>query len=548
MTDEPERDDDAETHEQEEKQAASPGGGTAEADETEAEPLSKPEDDEGVEFELRELEEVAAELERRESSAEVFSTPPKSVEEELEELKEVVAGDEGEDDAATPEEIADEIRSALDSEDGVPTGSALVLVDDDDVESTRIRTGFLRAHIPLMLLLPLLTYWLWICMTFYDGRMVFPTSWRRVVELASHVPAPTWQAVVILTTWIALQALLQAFVPGRIALGEPLPDGRRLRYKMNGLISFLATLGLALGLVLVGALPTTLFHDHFGPLLTVGHIFAFAFSLILYFYGKATSEGGRLTGKPLYDYFMGTARNPRIGDFDFKLFFEARPGLILWVLINLSFAAKQYELHGTVTTPMLLVCGFQLLYVVDYFVHEKAILATMDIKHENFGWMLCWGDFPWVPFVYSLQAMYLVSHTHELAWWAIAAILALNMGGYFLFRSVNSQKDRFREHPDDPIWGAAPEYIRTARGTLLLTSGYWGKARHLNYLGDLMMGLAWCLPCGFAHPLPYFYFFYFAVLLLHRQWRDDAMCQAKYGRDWDAYREQVPWRIIPYVY
>ena len=61
MTDEPERDDDAETHEQEEKQAASPGGGTAEADETEAEPLSKPEDDEGVEFELRELEEVAAE-------------------------------------------------------------------------------------------------------------------------------------------------------------------------------------------------------------------------------------------------------------------------------------------------------------------------------------------------------------------------------------------------------------------------------------------------------------------------------------------------------
>ncbi len=38
--------------------------------------------------------------------------------------------------------------------------------------------------------------------------------------------------------------------------------------------------------------------------------------------------------------------------------------------------------------------------------------------------------------------------------------------------------------------------LPTARGTKLLISGWWGIARHINYLGDLLMGLAWCLPTG----------------------------------------------------
>ena len=41
--------------------------------------------------------------------------------------------------------------------------------------------------------------------------------------------------------------------------------------------------------------------------------------------------------------------------------------MILWVLIDLSLAAKQFELHGSVSNAMLLVCFFQILYVTDYF-------------------------------------------------------------------------------------------------------------------------------------------------------------------------------------
>ncbi|MCA9772746.1 MAG: hypothetical protein KC466_10095, partial [Myxococcales bacterium] len=177
-----------------------------------------------------------------------------------------------------------------------------------------------------------------------------------------------------------------------------------------------------------------------------------------------------------------------------------------------------------------------------------AILTTWDIRHENFGFMLGWGSLVWVPFTYSLQALYLVGNPVDPPTWAVVGLVALNFTGYFIFRTSNLQKHRFRRDPERPIWGQKPEYIETARGTRLLTSGWWGIARHANYLGDLMMGLAWCLSCGFERVLPYFYIIYFAILLVHREWRDGQHCAAKYGFDWKRYTARVRWRIVPGLY
>jgi len=43
------------------------------------------------------------------------------------------------------------------------------------------------------------------------------------------------------------------------------------------------------------------------------------------------------------------------------------------------------------------------------------------------------------------------------------------------------------------------------------------------------MALAWSLPTGFDTPVTYFYVIYFAVLLIHRQRRDDEKCETKYA-------------------
>lgn len=80
------------------------------------------------------------------------------------------------------------------------------------------------------------------------------------------------------------------------------------------------------------------------------------------------------------------------------------------------------------------------------------------------------------------------------------------------------------------------------------------------------MAFAWSLPTKFDTPITYFYVTYFAVLLIHRQRRDDENCTKKlvfipcitnartdngvrrYGQDWATYKKMVPYRIIPYVY
>jgi len=395
----------------------------------------------------------------------------------------------------------------------------------------------------LLVVLPPFTYYLWLCMRDFNGAIVFPT-----LDLFAQIPAPTLTAIALYGGWFLLQTILQIAAPGKIHEGVPLADGTRLKYRMTGWFSFWFTMAAALVAVAAGWIPATIFYDQFGPMLTTVNIFAFVFSLFLYFQGKASKRSERRSGNAFYDYFMGSALNPRVGGFDLKLFCEARPGLILWVLINLSFAAKQYELHGTVTTPMILVSAFHFFYIADYYYHEEAILTTWDIKHENFGWMLCWGDLVWVPFTYTLQAHYLVNHTHELSFFAAAGIVALNVTGFAIFRGANIQKHRFRKDPGIPVWGKPAQYIQTARGTRLLTSGWWGIARHSNYFGDLLMALAWCLPTGFGTPLTYFYLVYFTILLVHREWRDNAMCAEKYGKDWEAYCRKVRWRIVPGLY
>ena len=138
--------------------------------------------------------------------------------------------------------------------------------------------------------------------------------------------------------------------------------------------------------------------------------------------------------------------------------------MILWVLINTSFAYVQYEKYGFVSTSMVLVWLFQMFYIVDYFWNEEAILTTMDIKHENFGYMLVFGDLVWVPMTYSLQAHYLIDRVHSLPWWGAVLIVGTNMLGLYIFRAVNSQKHKFRSNPEHAkIWARKPSTFRPSR-------------------------------------------------------------------------------------
>ena len=235
------------------------------------------------------------------------------------------------------------------------------------------------------------------------------------------------------------------------------------------------------------------------------------------------------------------------GTFDLKVFCELTPGLIGWLLLDLGFAAKQYATTGSVSAAMMMVCAFQGAYVIDALWNEPAILTTMDITTDGFGFMLAFGDLVWVPFTYSLQCRYILEHSVRLSNAHIVGVLLVQCLGYVIFRGSNSQKNLFRTDPTDKRV-AHLKTLQTARGTKLIISGWWGVCRHINYLGDWIMAWAWCLPCGFSHLVPYFYVIYFGILLVHRDARDGEACAEKYGDDWKRYCAVVRYRLIPFVY
>ena len=346
----------------------------------------------------------------------------------------------------------------------------------------------------------------------------------------------------------------------------------------------------------------TFIWNNYTQLITANLGIAFALATFVYVRSFSVKSGnaenrelaaGGHSGNLVYDWFIGRELNPRItlpffGEIDIKVFCELRPGMLGWILMDLAFMAHQYKLYGLVSDSMIMITVFQSLYVFDALWMEPAMLTTMDITTDGFGFMLAFGDLAWLPFIYSLQARYLAVYPVHLGVAGILGILAVQGLGYYIFRSSNNEKNRFRTNPDDPKI-AHLKYMETASGSKLLISGWWGTARHINYLGDWIMAWSYCLPTGIAgylvqysSPAPidgqspvdgsfvggpsapteivqgeargwgmavtYFYVLYFAILLIHREMRDEEKCLRKYGKDWEEYRKKVPWRMLPGVY
>ncbi len=203
-----------------------------------------------------------------------------------------------------------------------------------------------------------------------------------------------------------------------------------------------------------------------------------------------------------YDFFVGRPLNPRVLGVDLKYLCELRPGMVGWLAINLSMMAAQWREQGEVTVSMALVVLFQAVYVLDALVSESSILTTMDITTDGFGYMLVFGDLCWVPFTYGTQARYLVDRPTHMSAPLVALTVALKLCGLYVFRSSNSQKDEFRTRPHSAFTRSA-RYLQTSSGSRLLLSGWWGRSRHANYLGDLLMAVSWCMPMSLrlAHPL-----------------------------------------------
>ncbi|KAK2040102.1 ergosterol biosynthesis ERG4/ERG24 family protein [Colletotrichum somersetense] len=408
----------------------------------------------------------------------------------------------------------------------------------------------------------------------------------------------TWEAMGWTLAYYLLSLVLYRVLPAQEMLGTKLAQsGLPLKYRFNSFnASVVQLLALAAGTYLQGAdfVVWTYISDNYLQLLTANIIIAYVLTVYVYVASFSVKPGnpelrelavGGNTGSLIYDLYIGRELNPRVtfpifGEVDLKAWLEMRPGLTGWIILNLAFCAKQYRSYGYLSDSIIFTTAVQAYYVLEGQFMEAGLLTMMDITTDGLGFMLTFGDIVWVPFLYSTQTRYLSVHPVHLGPAGIAAVFTVFATGLYIFRAANNQKKVFRTQPDHPSVRDMP-FLQTKRGTRLLTGGWWGRSRHINYFGDWLQASPFSLPTGVAGyqilaaggsavsgavtmldgrevvqgaargwgmVFTYFYVLYFAILLIHREGRDDVACSEKYGEDWDKYKKIVKWRILPGVY
>ncbi|KAJ7795017.1 7-dehydrocholesterol reductase [Mycena olivaceomarginata] len=337
--------------------------------------------------------------------------------------------------------------------------------------------------------------------------------------------------------WVVFQATLFVALPGTPRYGDTTPAGNRLLYKINGLLVYI------LG-TLCSLWDADIVAKQWTGLMVAASSYGTVLAVVVYVKAHVSPShpsDRKFSGSLFHDFFAGIELNPRFGNLDLKLFNIGRVGMTAWTI---------YQKFGYVSNGMIVVNILQNLYIMDFFYQEGWYVRTIDIAHDHFGFYLAWGGAAWIPSMYTLQAQYLAHYPVNLTRTEALIIVLVGIFGYWMFRASNEQRTVARHTAGNcVIWGKK-EVVITAHYTtsdgklhtsLLLCSGFWGIARHFNYIADLVLSFA-------MNVLPYVYFVQMVVLLVHRSIRDEHKCSKKYGKDWELYKGRVPYALIPGVY
>ena len=354
--------------------------------------------------------------------------------------------------------------------------------------------------------------------------------------------------LVIFAVFFLAQIILPGkWVPGYVINPE---TGEPRKYRLNGLLVFAVAL-IVWAFELTG-MPREWFYRSSIYAVVGGTVFTTIFAIIAVF----SQPQGRIKN-PLLALWDGRAQEMSFFNdrFDIKMYFYVVGGTML-ALNALSGAAYNYELFGENYNPgVFLYAAFFTFYILDYFIFERVQLYTYDLIHERLGFKMFWGGlvvYGWL-FILPLWGMAAYpSPGFSSAWtyvWLIGTPV-LFLFGWGISRGANMQKYTFKRWPDRKFLGLIePEYIQ-AGDRKILCSGFWGAARHFNYLGEGFLGLSIALAFGyFTNLWAWTYFIFVVTFFTFRQHFDDAYCAEKYGAEkWAEYQARVKYRIFPGIY
>jgi Delta24(24(1))-sterol reductase len=309
----------------------------------------------------------------------------------------------------------------------------------------------------MMIGFPLLMYYMWIGATYYDGNPPVPRRdeslpqfLMHLVDLAYTGAFPSLKAWTMYWTFLLFQAACYCLMPGVWQKGKPLPheNGLRLDYYCSALPSWWTTIAIACSLHLTGVFKLYQIIDEFGPIMSVAIISGFVVSIVAYASALYRGKEHRMSGYPVYDFFMGAELNPRMfGILDFKMFFEVRLPWFILFLTTLGTAARQHEQYGYVSGEVGLLLMAHFLYANACSKAEELIVPTWDMYYEKWGFMLIFWNLAGVPLTYCHCTLYLANHDPSTYVWnkyALAALYVAYLFVYWIWDTANSQKNRFR--------------------------------------------------------------------------------------------------------
>ena len=245
-----------------------------------------------------------------------------------------------------------------------------------------------------------------------------------------------------------------------------------------------------------------------------------------------------------HDLWFGAELNPDFWGVDIKMFAYV-PSLIGLLVLNLSFAVVQWEELGHLTTRMMLYQAFFTIYVFNYFQFEYGMLHTWDVIAENFGFMLVWGDAPFVPFFYSIGGWFVLRNPAPMPTYEAAALCLLVRRRAVDLPRHQPAEARLQRGSDGADLGQARPRPSVASCS--------SPASGASGASSTTPASSWSTsrgPCARASTsiVPYVLPLWLVCLFSHRAWRDEQRCRAKYGALWDEYCRRARFRMIPFVY
>jgi len=238
----------------------------------------------------------------------------------------------------------------------------------------------------LMVGFPLLMWYMWIGAACYDGKMPWPEESQSWIDFGRHLghlvytgAFPTLRAWRIYWTFFVFEAVCYCVLPGVWGWGKPLPHegGKQLKYFCNCYLTLHFTIIVLAALHFGGIFPLYTIIDEFGPLLSVGILSGFLVAIVAYVSAILRGAQHRMSGYPIYDFFLGAELNPRMfGILDFKMFFMVRiPWFVIFGL-SCGAAARQYDRYGYVSKEVMFLVVAHYLYANACAKGEQLIISS----------------------------------------------------------------------------------------------------------------------------------------------------------------------------